>query len=224
MTFTEIVSTIMGDLNLTSTAAQTRIGGWVNRAYRRIASDFSIRTIETQLGIEISTVVGTRELTFSSSTTTPSSNVQKILSFYNPNTNPFTPIIETSVDELRNSPLSTDPVQRYAVLRVGASSVTLMLDCEPASIYTLAADCLVNLTTLSGSNVPAFTEDFHDILIYKGKQLELMKMERYDLAEAQKDEYETRLGEYRLYLALSNHKKIFQGKTTAQGTVVSARI
>lgn len=224
MTFTEIVQTIQGDLNLTSAASATRIGGWVNRAYRRIASDFSIRTIETQLGIAINTVVGTRELTFSSATTTPSVGVQKVLSFYNPNTNPYSPIIEMSVDELRNTALSTDPVQRYAVLREGAQSTTLMLDCIPGTIYGLMADCLVNLSTLSGSQVPAFTEDFHDILIYKGKQLELMKMEKYDLADAQKDEYDTRVGEYRLYLALSNHKKTFSGKTSGSGTVVSARI
>ena len=34
----------------------------------------------------------------------------------------------------------------------------------------------------------------------------------------------TRLGEYRLYVALSPHRKVYAGKTVEQGSIVTARI
>jgi hypothetical protein len=229
MTFTEIVSAIQVDLNLTTTTSATRIGTWVNRCYKRLASDFGIRTIEKQLGVQASTVIGNRNMLWDATTTLTAVGVEKILSLYDPTVTPYRPIIEVSVDELRNSVISTDPVQRYAVLSMGSAGVTLFLDSIPASIYPLQADVLANLATLSGSQVPALTEDFHDLFLYYGKWMETLKMATGNpamlpVAKEFEGQYVNRLGEYRLYIATSAHKKVFSGKNLEQGTTVSARI
>lgn len=235
MTFTEITTAIQTDLNLTTAASATRIGQWVNRCYKRIASDFGIRTIEEQLGVTANTVVGNRNMLWDATRTTPSVGVEKILSLYDASVTPYRPLIEVSVDELRNSVISTDPASRYAVLSMGSAGVTLFLDVIPATIYTLTADILANLSTLSGTQVPALTEDFHDLFIYYGKWMEAMKMASGNpgmLAVAKEFERQYhgtdgqggRLADYRHYLALSAHKKFYTGKTVDQGSIVTARI
>lgn len=230
MTFDQIVSSIQGDLNLTSTTSSARIGGWVNRCYKRLASDFGIRTIEEQLGVTANTVVGNRNMLWDATRTTPVVGVEKILSLYDTTVTPYRPIIEVSVDELRNSIISTDPVQRYAVLSMGAAGVTIFLDCIPATIYTLTADVLANLSTLSGAMVPALTEDFHDLFLYYGKWMEMLKKENFPAAKEYENQFQGtngqggRLAEYRHYLALSAHKKFYSGKTVERGAIVTARI
>ncbi len=232
MTFDQIVSAIQGDLNLTSTTSATRIGGWVNRGYRRICLDpfIGIDTINEALGVQVSTVPGNQQLTWSTATTTPVTSVEKILRVYDPATDPSRALAEVTVDEIQNGVLGTAPAQRWAHLAMGASSVTVLLDCVPATSYALQADVLINQTTLSGANVPAFAEDFHDLLIYFGKWQELKKMQNYagakeeELAFHGADGNGGRLAQFRLFLALSNHKRLYQGKNADTSSTLSARI
>ncbi len=237
MTFDEIVATIQSDLNLTSTASASRIGGWVNRGYRQLCTDpfLGIDTIGEVLGVQVSTVVGNRQLTWSTATTTPSTAVEKILRVYNPSTTPPMPLYEVTVDEIQNSILSGDPAQRWARLAMGASSETVLIDSSPASIYALQADVLSNQVTLSGSAVPAFAEDYHDILVYFGKWQELKKLQQFAAAKEEEIAFHGlpdnngqfnggRLSQLRLFTALSMHRKDYQGRNTEQGTIVSARI
>lgn len=144
--------------------------------------------------------------------------VEKILSVYNPSS-PIPALDEVSVDELRNMPLGTDPPSQYAIYRMGASSVTIMLDCVPGSAYPLSADVESNQATLSGTQVPAFTESYHNLLVYGGMATELDKMEKPELAEIQENRFQQRLSEYRLFIAMSAYREIFQGKT--QSTTAS---
>lgn len=235
MTFTEIVQATQNDLNLSSSTSATRIGTWVNRGYKKLASDFGIRTIEEQLGVVASTVINNRNMLWDATTTTPVVGVEKILSLYDTTVTPYRMIIEVSVDELRNSVISTDPVQRYAVLSMGNAGVTIFLDCIPATIYPLTADILANLATLSGTQVPAYTEDFHDLLVYYAKWMEALKMsagnpamlpvaKEFERQYHGADGQGGRLAEYRHYIALSAHKKFYSGKTVEQGSIISARI
>ncbi len=120
---------------------------------------------------------------------------------------------ERSFDELRYMALSTsDPAQNWAVQNMGASTVTVFLDSAPSAAYVLNADVEMNITDLSGSQIPAFSQDFHDILIKGGLADELYKMEKYDLSDVQEKRYEKRLGELRLFIAKSGGLEIYQGK------------
>lgn len=212
MTFTDIQSRISDRLNLTSTAALTRIGQSINEAYREMASSVGIKDKIERGTASASTVVGNRDLTFGPSPT----KVQKILAVYDPSISPPRLLDEFTMDELLNQVLGTDPASAYAIKLMGATSVTIHLDVIPASIYTLTADVLINLVDLSGTDVPAFAEDFHNLLIYKGMQIELEKMEKYDLAAKQEKKFQDRMGEYRLYIASSAYLKIMQGKDSPE--------
>jgi hypothetical protein len=187
MTFDEIVAEIQTPFNLTSTASATRIGKWVNMAYKNLCSDFGIQTTSTVEGVAVNTTVGNRQMVFSASTTTPATGVERILSLYDATVTPNRPLIEISRDEMRNRPLSSDPASLWAVLYwSGAASVTINLNCLPATIYALTADVLSTKATLSGSDVPAFAEDFHDILIFYGQWREALKQQNWEAPIATK--------------------------------------
>jgi hypothetical protein len=119
---------------------------------------------------------------------------------------------ERTVDELRMMPIQADPPQNYAVLSMNADAVTVMLDAIPSSAYILNADVETNITSMSGSDVPAFPQDFHDILVRGGMADELYKMEKYELSQVQEDKFEKRLSELRLFIAKSSGLNIFQGR------------
>lgn len=236
MTFDEIVAVVATELNLTSATAITRIGKSVNRGYKEICTDpmIAIDTVGEQLGVQVSTVVGAQQLTWSNLTTTPVVSVGKILRIYNPVSTPATPLFESTVDEITNTTVTGDPAQRWAPLARGALSVTVLLDSIPASIYALQADVLTNTATLSGTQIPAFSENFHDILVTYGKWQELKKMQNYAGAKEEEILYHGiptpdgrysggRLSELRLFLASSMHRKVYQGKT-GNGPILSARI
>lgn len=206
----------------------------MNTGYKKLCSDFGIQTISTVEGVASPTVIGTRRMTFSSTTTTPATSVERILNLYDATVTPYRPIIEISRDEMRNRALSSDPASAYAVVLMGASSVTIDLDCVPATAYNLTADVLSNQSTLSGSAVPAFTEDYHDVLVFYGLWREALKQQQWEAASRYEDMYHGpadangnhmggRLAEYRYYLALSAHRKVYSGKTSQRSTV-TARI
>jgi hypothetical protein len=235
MTFDEIVAEVQTPFNLTSVASATRIGKWVNTAYKNLCSDFGIQTTSTVEGVAVNTTVGNRQMVFSASTTTPAIGVERILSLYDASVTPNRLLFEISRDEMRNRPLSSDPASFWAVLLVGAASVTINLNCVPATIYTLTADVLSTKATLSGSDVPAFAEDFHDILTFYAQWREALKQQQWEAANRYEEMYHGprdmdgqhrggRLAEYRYYLALSAHRKVYQGKTPGPGSITTARI
>lgn len=173
MTFDEIVSLVATDLNLTSSDAIARIGLHVNMKYRELVA---LPWLQISRRAEMSQVVtiGNRYVTFS--------NCTKLYSVFDPNQQ-NQPLDEVAFDELRNQITLADPPQQYAIARQGSDTVTIFLDVTPATAYTLNADVEQKTVTLSGSQQPRFQENFHDILYYGAKYLELMKMEKGQLAQ-----------------------------------------
>lgn len=206
MTFADIVARVQDRLNLTSSTSVTRIGQSVNEGYREIASAVGVSTIQRATA-SATTAISNRSLVFGP-TPIP---VEKILSVYNPAFSPPQVLSEVDFDSLRNDTLGTDPPDRYAIQLMGSNTVTIFLSSSPATQYVLTADVLSNITDLSGTQVPVFTEDFHNILIYKGLQIELEKMEKYDLASKQEKKYQTRLEQYQYYIAKSAYLNVVQG-------------
>lgn len=208
MTFTDIQNEIADRLNLTSPQALTRIGRSINERYRWLASSMGFDTIERRVA-SADSVVGNRSMTFGPSPV----NVQKLLAVWNPAFTPPFVLGQVNFDELRNQSISAGMFpQRYAIQLMGADSVTIFLDSTPTSIFPLSADVLSNVTTLSVDDVPAFSGDFHDVLIYGGMATELEKMEKYDLAEKQEGRWNERLSDLRLFQAKSSYLDIYQGR------------
>ena len=203
MTFTDIQNEISDRLNLTSAQALARIGRSINERYRWLASSCGIDTIERGT-VTSNTVIGNRQIVF---------NCEKVLSVFNPSLPPpVLTLVELSFDEMRNMTVNNDPPQYYCIVLMGASTVTIMVDTVPATVYPMSADAMVKLVTLSGVMTPAFAEDFHDILVYGGMATELEKMEKYDLSKVQEDRWKERRSEYVYYRAASAYKDIVQGK------------
>lgn len=276
MTFDAIVATICDRLNLTSAAATTRVGGFVNERYKEVCSGIGMQpSIRTT--VSATTTVGNRSLAFTcgkifnvldqqgrsvtsitrvlqvATVTTSAAHgystgaavviAGAVQTEYNGvftvtvlstttfsitvTGSPATPatgtitvetqqiqriLNERSYDEIRYMPVQPDPPQNWAVQLMGATTVTIFLDSQPTTAYILNADAEVNLTTLSGSQVPAFSQDFHDILVRGGLADELYKMEKYAMSDVQEKKFEKRMGELRLYIGKSNSMDLFQGK------------
>jgi hypothetical protein len=208
MTFTEIVNEVAGDLNLTSADAKTRIGRHVNRQYRRLVA---LPWLQISRRGEISqrTVEGDRYMTFP---------VTKLYSVFDPNRQDET-LGERTFDEIRNLTPMSDPPNQYAIARADSASVTIFLDSLPASVYLLSADAELRIVTLSGNQIPKFNEDFHDILIYGAKALELLKMEKDLAAEADKT-MENRISDLKFHIAKTSYLNYLQGKDSQDGPPV----
>lgn len=203
MTFTDIQTEIADRLNLTSTAALARIGRSINERYKWMASELGFSTIQ-RVAVSANTVVGNRSLVFAG---------EKVLAVYNPLlTSPAGVLGEITMDEMRNQTAGSDPARQYAIQLMGASTVTIYLGSTPATIYALTADMLANLATLSGAQIPAFAEDYHNMLVYGGMATELDKMEKYDLSQKKEAQFNGRLAELRFYIAKSAYLDIHQGK------------
>ena len=205
MTFADIVSAVSVTMNLTSTEALARIPTWVNMRYREVCSGVGLSTLD-QGPVNATTTIGSRFLTFGP-------GVEKVLAVYNTAYTPPVFLDEFDYDTLLNQPLSSDPPSAWAVQASTDKTVTVMLNAMAGSAYVLTASARLNTSTLSGTMVPVIPEDFHDILIFGAKEMELEKMEKYDMATRQAERFEKRLSELRYYVASSAYKDIHQGAT-----------
>jgi len=210
------VAEVADRCDLTSATALTRIGREVNERYRWLASSVGFSTIQLVPGVTASTTIGSRSLVFGA-TGTP---VEKLLTVYNAAYTPPQVLGQISWDQMRNQSLSTDPPQQYAIQTMGDHTVTIYLGSTPATVYALTADVLANLTSLSGTNAPAFAEDYHNILVYGVLGSEYMRMEKPELARVYDNEsdrtpglFQTRAAQLRYYIAKSAYLDIYQART-----------
>jgi hypothetical protein len=208
VTFTDIQNEVADRLNLTSAQALARIGRSINERYKWMASSCGLQTM-ARTTATASTVINNPQLIFNQSAL--GGGVEKIFSVYDNTITPPRFLGELTFDDVRQVASSGGLAQNYAIALMGASSVTIQLDVTPTTSYVLTADVESNMSTLSGLMVPVFAEDFHNILTYFAMSVELDKMEKYDLAAKQFDLSESRLGEYRLFIAKSAWLDIVQG-------------
>lgn len=210
MTYTEIVATVAKRCNLTSAEALLRIGDEVNERYKWIATSIGFNTIARRVA-KATTTIGDRYLVFG-----PGNGilgVQKSLSVFNAGFNPPLVMGEITFDQMRNQVPGTDPAQQYAISEMGAKSVTIYLGSSPSTAYELSMDCLASVATLQGADEPAFSENYHDILIYGAMASEYDKLEKAVLADKKEKQFEGRMAELRLFIAKSAYLNIYQNRT-----------
>lgn len=207
MTFTEIRDKVADRCNLSSPTALTRIGDSINEKYKKVATSIGLQT--TSRGVATAaTVIGNRLLTFGPAPV----KVQKIYAIYDA-ASPLPPLRNISFEEMRQRRVGSGKAKAYAVAAMSSDSVTVVFDNTPSAIMTWTADVEVNVTTLSGVQVPAFAESFHDILLYAAMAIELEKMEKYEAAKALEKRSEDRLSELRLFIAEEGYAEMYAGKT-----------
>lgn len=206
MTFTEIVDEVADSLNLRTDEAISRIGKAVNIRYRRVTSTLGLlssrRTIQT-----VAYTIGNRRLTVSS--------CEKVISVQDLTSATPQPITleEIAYAEMIELAPRTDRPTKYAIESITGYASVLLTDFNPAAAFSVSVEGEGRATTLSGVLVPVFNESFHDILVFGARADELRKKQQIALARDAENDYEKRLSELRLHLAVSAHRDIVQGKT-----------
>jgi len=210
MTFTELVNDVASRLNLTSPEALTRIGVRINDRYRRVTSSIGLITSRR---VTQDVVVDP---------TDPSSvlpdlvitGMEKVLRINTTdNAGRIRTLEQLSYDDITNIPTLSRLPQAWAMKLMGSNTVTITLDSFfPTTTFTLHLEGYDIADTLSGSAIPAFPMDFHDILVNGAMADEQMKMEKPQLAQISEMKYEARLSDLRMFIAKSSYMDIMQGK------------
>ena len=214
MTFTEIRTEIMDRLGYTSTTAQTRIGRLINKIYREVGTSIGM-SFARQTNTSVVVTIGNANVTFT--------GTEKIIQVWRLDSS--TPIIldEVLLPELRESITpSSDKPTAWALVSTASNTVTVRLNASPATAYTLYADIIAEVSDLSGSNEPAFSESFHDILIDGVLKEEYKKQEKIALARESSAEFQRRMSDLRMFAAKSAYMDIQQGKRPDSGSVSGA--
>lgn len=211
MTFSEIVGAVQARLNLSSTESATRIGVTVNDFYKQLTSSLGINVVRRST-VSATVTLGVTTVTFT--------GVEKLVNVVDRSTTPYRVLKEITIEELRQrQPSANGFASYYCIVDYDATTVTIEMDCIPQTAFDLYADGFITLSTLSGSNVPAFPESFHDILVDGALTNEYLKMEKASLASIQKTRYEARLSDLRMWIAKSSYLDIHHGKSRGRSQV-----
>lgn len=194
-----------GRLNLTSQAALARILESINECYKTTLASVGLVYSKRTTAVAKS-VIGSQYLTFS--------NIIKILSVFDATVNPPRILGEFSFDELRNNPTQSGILPNgYAIATVGPQSVTIFIDSQASAVFSLTADAISVAGELQLLDVPSFTENFHDVLVYGAMEIEYDKLEKTDKAAQFHQKYQGRLGELQYFLSVSAYRDIYPGKS-----------
>ncbi len=177
MTFNEFKTEIKDRLGLRTTDADTRIGRAINRHYKRITTELGIAPVTRRLSVSTTATISSQYVTVS--------GVEKVERVNLVSGGTETPLAEVIYDEIAKvAPTTSDPT-KYAIYDVTDNDVVIVLDCTAQSAHSLRVDAFAVVATLSGTDVPAFPESFHDILVEFVLDDELRKKGGSDnLAEA----------------------------------------
>ena len=206
MTFKNIQDRIMDRVNLTSADGRTRIKNNTNERYRALQTSVGLGRVR-RTNSTLNTVNGT-------ATYTPPS-VVKTFGISYPSGNKI--LTERTEDQIREMDPNLDTVgdpRHWAVLQFTATGILIRIWPTPTSIMALVIDGIASGTDMSADgDVPAFPEDFHDILVTQGIADEWDKMEKPDLATKQEKKAATRVTELRYFLSKSAYLHRQQGTT-----------
>lgn len=221
MTFDELVSTTMQRLNLTSDDAETRIGVFINQKYKEVTT--SIGLITSRRVTSSITVDPTDTVTFPDLPQLTIGFMEKVNRIYRTTdatgTVGVNVLPQLSVDELTAYPTLNGLPRNWAVYRMGAGEVTIVLDGVPTtSTFVLNIEGYDLAETLADDAEPFIPTDFHDILIEGAKTEELLKMEKANLASIAEAKFTSRLSDLKMFIAKSAFQDIAQGKNNPYQT------
>lgn len=200
MTFTEIKTEIKDRLNLSSTDADTRVGRAINRYYKQLTVELGIAPVTRRATVSGTATISSQFVTFSGI-----EKLERVLD------SASTPLDEVLYDELANvEPHTSDPT-KYAVYDVTDNDVQIVMDCFAQTAFTLTGHGYATVSTLSGSDVPAFPESFHNILIELVLVDEYLKLEKPGLAKEARENARLLLSKLRLWSATRVNVELRQG-------------
>ncbi len=208
MTFDDIKTEICDFVGITAAGDIVRVGRAINRRYREITSSLGIKHTSRRTTTQATVTLGVSTVAFTAT--------EKVVNVFNRATTPYVQLKEVTVDELeaRMPFATTDFPTEYAIKQIASDSVTILFDSIPQTAFTLYADVYSTAATLSGTDEPAFSESYHDILVSAVLVDELLKIEKAALSAIKDKHVEKRMGELRHWIAVSTTKKDYVGKST----------
>lgn len=210
MTFEQIVAEVATTANISSDEGLTRIGRNVNLKHRAITSSLGLET--TRQGVITgSTVNGSPYLTFGNETI----GVTLVNTVFHPTTGK--PLNLVNLAELRMQTPLTWPPTAFALFRTNSFSVEILFDALATGVVTVTGDGLIRTTTLVADDEPAFSEDYHDILIAGVLAIEYKILKDKQAEKSEKDTYDIRLAELKHHYAVNSWQDIHQGRTGMSG-------
>ena len=199
MTFESIVEHILKRVNLVnSDEAVERVGEFVNTVYKQVTADIGLNTsrrVTASVTLDPDDVDSTLPLF-------TVSDMEKVTGI-SQRTEGVRTLDESTFEELREVETKTAAPGLYAVKRMGANSVTILLDAFPDEEFTLSIDGYELSDELSDNAEPSFPESYHNVLIEGALALELYRMEKASLAAAAEQRYNDRLSALRMFIAKS---------------------
>ena len=205
MTFAEIQTEILDRLNYTSSTASTRVGRLINKIYKQVGTEIGLDFARRAAASRVVTV-GNASVTF-----TGVEHIERVW-YEDSSGNPHM-LDSVLIGELRNeAAVSSDKPTIWALYSTASNTVTIRLDAKPETAYTLNCDGITEVADLSGSNEPAFSESYHDIIIEGVLREEYTKLEKPSLADRAEAAYEKRLSGLRMFQAKNGYLDIYQGK------------
>lgn len=195
----------MDRLNLSSDEARTRLSAFLNERARNVQTSCNLGRVRRG---EL-TVTATASNLNVILTSTPAGAEDPIVCI-----KPFTirradrlsPLTERTQDQLLTAsvdPRSGQP-DAYAVVRYGAVDCEIQLDRAPSTDLDLEVEGLLLGTDLvADSDVPAFPEDFHDVLVFGALADEYDHFDKPDLAAKQDAKFDRRVRELRYFIQKS---------------------
>lgn len=203
----ELVNHIADEMALSAPDAKARILKELNIRYRRITSSIGLitsRRVEVQQNVT------------QNSNTVTFTGIEKIDSiFYKVSTGP---VVQNKTldlitdDEMVKERMFTAHPTKYSVFTTGPNSVTIKMNCQPATVFTLYAHGLVDASNLSGTASPAFPASFHDILIFGVEADEYKRKRQTQEAVASEQQFESRLSDLRMFIAKNAYQDMHRGK------------
>lgn len=202
MTFVNLQDRVMARLNLTTTAARTRIKDILNERLRRVATSTNVG--RTRYGaISTATVAATPTVTTTGGGGQP--GIIKVRTVSIPLENRV--LDERTVDQMKtyDPDLSQTGIPRfYAIQKINATTLLIRLWPTPDAVYTLTIEGILAGTDMSAdADVPGMPEDFHDMLVYGALADEYPHLEKTDLALFNEQKFEKRLSDLKYFIAKS---------------------
>lgn len=203
MTMNELVAYIADELNLSSPEAKARIERALNLRYKQVTTAIGLNPARRE-ELNKQATIGSRFITFT--------GAEKLDIVYRKVGTRNIVLDMLTNDEMTDTVPHDEPPTKYSVYSFTPTTVTLWLDCTPATAFTLYASGTGDAATLSGTTSPAFPESFHDILVYGVCADEYRRKEKKDLAREAEQTFQQRLSDLRMFVAKTAYLDIYNGK------------
>lgn len=196
---------IADELNLSSPETKARIERALNVRYKQVTSAIGMVGSRREELSKLATT-GNQYLTFT--------GAEKLDAVFRKVGTKNVLLDQITDDDMLEATLQTSLPTKYSIYSFTPTTVTIRMNCIPvASVpFTLYANGIGDVITLSGTTSPAFPESFHDVLIYGVCADEYRRKEKVAFVKEAEENFARRLSDLKMFIAKSAYLTLYRGK------------